>query len=309
MVCKVLFLIAIFIPLFSCTAKNANVPAGMAESAVETAESREEFVVRKTAECLSILADTTMYFGQEGHWTDNVFELYEVTLENNIPVIRQIDFVQDEEIVLQTMLLNELLLADDYDWDDTVTFLLQFGDRPPNEYNGSKFQVDNVRLIERNGEISVQLIIGNGNVDRIETNDISELIPDYFDDRRESQVQYAGLYQFERIEIRRDVGSNENTFKHPDKIAIATTGAGNLLFRHYDSDNKANDRLFYIANHDRPTFFGYVADGGGYGTSAYYYFEGDYLIYYFSGDWVDWDISYTIYYNEQKPYNLEQVII
>jgi hypothetical protein len=268
-------------------------------------KNHDEFVSKKASEYLLLLSDSPKYFTIEGHWTEYVLKLYELVLENNIPILRWIDYVNGEKIIFQTIQLAEQSLPE---WTpNNVTLILRFGYRNRSKYTDwVGLMHDYIEFTEKNNEVSIRLVVGGTTCRQLPTNNISELLPKYFDYRRKTQIQFTGKYEFERIEIISDIRNFEITFSTFEEIFITDTESGNLFI--YFNNDITNKGIFYINNNEVAKFFSSAAEGGGIGRDSYYYFEDDFLIYYYfsfrnydGGDGTDdYNIFYKVYYKKRQ---------
>jgi len=237
------------------------------------------------------------YFVQPGqHWNQNVNSLFEVKIEDNAPILYEIDFLNEERIIRRRMVLKDTNFS-----QIGHIFIFQIGKR-----SQSGHMIEHLHFEEKDGEINFGVVNGGQGLAMHPSKDINKILAELSNPRKSTQALYTGRYVFERIEIISDIGSTADLFKNQqDEINIAFTRAGNFYM--WSNNDKSTRMFFYIGDDEIPRMFVQVADGGGGSLEQYYYFEKDYLIFYFnsyfnagfgSGYDMPEHTAYRIYYKK-----------
>jgi hypothetical protein len=230
------------------------------------------------------------YTNENNRYTNG---LYELRLENDIPVIYEIDFINNEKIIGAKTIFDNRLENDDWDYLSEYTIKYQ---------RGSSMGMY-VELYTREGKNNLRVYYRGGYLSSRKSKTIDEILVELSNGRKESQLKYIGTYKYEKIEsIEGDVpqiDQNHGYIGIPFKeITIVFTETGNLYGDFFDAESNADPgtRSFYIINDEGfeiDVSFGDNIRGGG---RSYFYFDNDYLIYDYDFTYDDHHRKYKIYY-------------
>jgi hypothetical protein len=283
-----------------------------------TKESNKiEYRNTKPSEYLALLNEYKYFTGSPDYtrwdYENEVNILCELEIENNFPVLSRIDYYNGEKIIRERVVLNDYLdenrLVDENDLSKGYMYLYSFVYLP--KTSTARYWIS---FYSENGINEFRGIRFDDNyLTPCETKNINEIIAELSDKRRDTQFKYAGLYEFERMEILEEQGT-KNAFdsKAPKKtIDIVFTGTGNL---HGEFGDKTSDDYFehdfYMDDDEtkllKNTIEGHVVNG-----ENYYFFVDDYFIYYsffhkspedyFEGYFEGYTLEYKIYYKKRAP--------
>ncbi|MDR1868854.1 MAG: hypothetical protein LBQ82_02585 [Treponema sp.] len=300
MIKKIIFFIPLIIVLYfavfavSCSKIKKEEPKETGREE-ELAQYRET----KPAEYFSMLAEQEdTYFiywfaGKDGYERGNLNRLFQLKLEDNIPVLYQIDFLENKKIILEKLLLQyryEHLALGYY------AIVFQHRERDPvNPFWGTF-----VRFSTINGVNSMDVAYISEGLTQVKADNIDELSACFpnFNTRKEIASQYAGLYEFERIEIIRESKDfNIEDISPKTNINITFTRIGNLYIKFSEEKSEEIEEIFCFLRNDFtdeiPKILYQQVDHWSASTyETYYYLEDDYLIYYSKGT------EYKIYYRK-----------
>ena len=214
----------------------------------QTHRTFEEFSNIDLSEFLSVFEET-IYFTNwldEGGVDRDIIDMYEVRVEDNMPVLYKFDYIEGEKIIFERTILPEHKFS-----SFGRVNVLTFGVRHQNQRIAPY-----LRFIEqRDGTIVFMPVPGGRRLFRHPSNNIDEIMAEISNSRKEKRIQYTGVYRFEKVEIIRDIGSNSNSFSDPfEVLSVVFTGAGNL-FMYSDKNDKLQGYFFTIQDHDNPMIF------------------------------------------------------
>jgi len=290
----------------------------------QTNRTFEEFSNIDISEYLSLLEENIYFTNQlldnEGI-ESNIIVLYEVQVENNMPVLYRFDYIEGEKIIFERTVLPDHVFSS-YGSVNVFSFGVRHQSRSMNPQ---------IYFIEHSdGTMTIMARAGGVRLFKHPSNNINEIMTELSNLRRETRIQYTGIYRFERVEIISDIGSNEDSFSDPfEVLSVVFTGAGNL-FIYSDNDDKLQGYFFTIQDHDNPMIFRnsgninfFPAQGYSYtrrddienpfywysiiaNDEQYYFFDGDYFVFYSSRKYSVYEYDTDIEY--QTPLELYEVM-
>jgi hypothetical protein len=239
-----------------------------------------EFRKKETPQFKKLMEEYKYYAGMNNY--HNLNSLYEVSIEDGIPVVNGIDFYNGEKVVFFTQKLTG--------YSDE---LLPLGNDV--YYYSGKFYNGNYGFIlctAKRDEYSIYVNVDNAAYPF--EKDLDKTLALLSSRITKTQLQYTGVYDFERLETIKDYGNKEDyeeffrdQIKTAKEISVICTGIGNLYAKPVyntkeDDDNDNEGWTFFIDENDENNadIISSVGDGhiGSFETRCY--FLGDYIIYY-----------------------------
>jgi hypothetical protein len=237
-----------------------------------------EFRKKEPPQFKKLMEEYKYYAGMEND--RNLNFLYEVSIEDGIPVVNGIDFYDGEKVVFFTRKLTEysdelLPLGND---------IYYYSGKFYNEkYYGSIFCA-----ISRD-EYSIYANFDTAAYPR--EKDLDKTLALLSSRITKTQLQYTGVYDFERLETIKDYGDKEYYEKHfreqmktAKEISVICTGIGNLYAKPVyntkeDDDNDSDGWTFFI-DENNADILSSVGDGHIGAFERRCCFLDDYIIYY-----------------------------
>ena len=253
----------------------------------------EEFSNRDISEFL-LLVKNTFFYSTGKDWNDMLNSLFEVTIENNMPTLHEFDIVGGlKEIINSTLLPNYEFSPSQYYYRNSPTLEFYYK-------NNTDVTLSSIIFTEKDGVMNIWGTSWGAGLGHYPSNDIEPLLFRLSNERRETQIQYTGIFEFDHMEIIRDIRNDDEPFPEPfDRLFITFTGAGNLWLHNEDRTYR---RFFYINDPSSLRFLNYPTQF----NDQYYYFDGDYLVYYNSTIGPDgpsmegpyFGVEYKMYYRK-----------
>jgi len=292
------------------------------EEKIEKAKKLEEYLKNKKspAEYLSLLEKEKIYFVSHIDYIKRDYgnTLIEAEVINNVPVLRQLEYIHGKKIKFTDSILDEQFdnpyLPEKWrEMHDLSDCDFAFFDR----YSDSKDNLNNIssylKFLEKDGEMKIWACY-NSNVYGAYGPQSIENILSYFK-FPQKRIRYTGKYVYEKIEIIKNFDRDDPNYTPAagtKEIYITYSDLNNLIM-YEDDDSKWR----YIEINDRdinnPGIGLFAADGGGGSASTYIYFKNDDLIYHRDFHRYDmeteellYDVEYNIYYKKTASGNMAE---
>lgn len=272
---------------------------------------REEYIrnQKPPAYYLSLLKQEQLHFVTIINYSDHFKDiniLYQLSIENDLPVLRRIDSIKGEIIILDEIILDEYFINDDpRNWHTPFGGLYDFAFATRSSWNPDRME-PYIKFHTQDGKTNISAYIGYYH--KTYRNHTIEEILKIMSEESFDQIQYTGVYEYETIEILRNTITpdyqfiGQNYLSNPaKKLYIIFTEIGNLYMYAFDEDGTIIEdykRMFRIQEHDNPKIPGIAADGGGIGTHEWFDFKDDYLIHNFHHGGHDEIIEFIIHYRK-----------
>jgi hypothetical protein len=188
----------------------------------------------------------------------NINYLCELKFEGDTPVVYEIDFFYNEKTIIRKTVLDkfsdQLKIYDAYVYkyyDFLDRELGRVKTKGFKSYYHYSFNDGNHYRITMNDNIPV-IMSDNVAFYAHKSNDINEILAELSNHRKETQIKYTGVYEYERTEVQYDEymkdeiidGASRDQLK---EISIIITGIGNLYGKFTgDTPDKNFERYFYI---------------------------------------------------------------
>jgi hypothetical protein len=214
----------------------------------------------------------------------NINYLCELKFEGNTPVVYEIDFFYNEKTIIRKTVLDKF--SDHLElYDAHVYKYSRFLDRGLGRvktkgfksYYHYSFNDGNHYEITMNDNIPV-IMSDNATFYAHESNDINEILAELSNHRRETQIKYTGVYEYERTEVQYDEymkdripdGAAEDQLK---EISIIITGIGNLYGKFTGDTPDENFELYFYIDNDE-----IISQMTGESYQYRHYFDNNYII-------------------------------
>jgi hypothetical protein len=263
-------------------------------------------------EFLVFLKDNYQYFLKE-NTDNNVNYLYELTIENNVPILSWIDFYNGEKIIRDKTIFDDhsdKLYSPYFNRKDLLKFKWAGFLKGYYYIYVYRFYADGygiITCIKDNGINELARIYLSGELKACESKRIENILFELSQRITETQYQYVGEYEYQNIEIIKEYGNKNryglNEIKKPKVITITCTNTGNLhaVFE-FDLQDHNYEWDFFIDDNGKNEIGRSVWDDHSGNGSLKYYIENDYIIHHFEtndgyingGD--GYTIEYKIYY-------------
>lgn len=272
----------------------------------EYKKTLEEYRSLNPDEFLVFLKNNYQYFLHEDP-DDKVNYLYELTIENKVPVLFWIDFYNGEKIIRDKIIFDNRS-------DELRRYYFNWNDKSKGYYYHYEYKFytwghNEILCIKDNGVNRLYEIIQSGKVLKpYKTRKIENILLELSKRITATHRQYAGEYAYQNIEIIYD-NKNEydpNEIEGPKGITITCTDTGNLraLFK-FDSPRDDYEYDFFIYDNSKNEIEYSYWDGHAASGSTKYYIENDYIINHFenstgySEEESGYTVAYKIYYKKR----------
>jgi hypothetical protein len=242
--------------------------------------------------------------------------LYELSIENSLPVLRSIDVINNEKIIYDEIILDEQAYSCEtkISGDHNTPFIpYDFAFTKKSSFDDEISSSISFFLAENGNTIISAKIKGNyGEFRTMYYPNLEEIIA-LIAERNQEQVPFTGIYEFENIEIIKNTIASDspsrnekvdNYMNDPAQIInIVFTGIGNLFM--YAENREDYDKVFRIYEIGKqgeaipPRLQDILAAGHIGLISAWYDFQDDYLIYNYDHK-SNGELIFKIVYKKQQ---------
>jgi len=264
----------------------------------------------KPAQYLKLMEKYKYFAGMNKDRKINLF--YEVSVENNIPVLSRIDFYNGKKVIFFTRKLTEF--SDEFDMTYSCIF------------KAEKYSINIV--CGTNYENEDFILVRDGDIAYLCEEELDKTLASLSSRITKTQLQYTGIYDFERLETIKDYGNKEDyeeklkdKTKTAKEISVICTGIGNfyakliydtkednddseLIYNMKDNDYNDDRGWTFFIDKNNADIFSSVADGHSGTFEVRCYFLDDYIIYhsysdlgYFEGG-NGYTLEYKVYFKK-----------
>jgi hypothetical protein len=282
------------------------------EKKIEYDKRLEEYLKNKKSpsEYFSLFEKGKIYFAAypDFSYSDDRNVLLEAEMINNVPVLRQLEFINGKKIKFTDLVLDEQfdnpdlpdILSERYKCDCDFMFFRRFSDSKENLDNVSAY----IKFLEEGGVMKIWASYDRNAYGGYEPKSLDEILTTFSNPKKE--IQYTGKYVYEKIEIIKKFNRSDPNYTPKagtKEIYITYSDLKNLIMY---KDNDSEWRYIVIEDINNPSIGLFAADGGGNSSHEYIYFRNDYLIYHIEHHIYDMEteslktsVEYEMYYKKQ----------